>query len=339
MEIGYTFSDMSFEPQYSEVPSRSDVTLNTKLGKIFLQLPVISANMGDITGKKMALEMRSNGGLGILHRFMSVEENIKEYVGAVNELGNSNQYIGVSVGVGKSGRERFDSLYHLAGARTFCIDVAHGHHVHVKDMLTYIHEGYDLKDVTLIAGNVATVRGAEDLFSWGADVVKVGVGPGAVCQTRQNTGAGVPQLYALAQIRKALPEFDLYPTIADGGIKFTSDIAKALVYANAVMVGSFISGTTETPGSVYENEKGEFYKVYGGSASGERKVKAGGENSFVEGMVKTVPFRGHVKYILKKIRENVQSSCSYQGAFNLDEFRVKAVLKPITEASRVESKI
>jgi IMP dehydrogenase len=350
VETYLTFSDVRFKPKCSDIKSRSEVDLTSKLGKLTLGLPVISANMADITEVNMACSMYARGGLGILHRFMSVEENVEMYKEAVRvimadsptqtlsnkDLGNC---VGVSVGVGEDGKERFKTLYD-AGARVFCIDVAHGHHINVLEILHWINANYRAEDkeddLTIIAGNIATKEGAKYLFDGGADVVKCGIGPGGCCQTRENTGVGVPQLSALMEIRYAYPWI---PLIADGGIKKTGDIAIALVYADAVMMGGFFAGTSETPGHVYETMDGQFYKTIGGSASAERKVKSGKDNSFVEGGVRQVPFRGHVKYILKKIKENVQSGFSYNGARTLTELRCKAELIKLSGGGKKESKL
>ncbi len=348
-----TFSDVLIEPQYSEIFSRSSVDISSDMGKVKLSLPVISANMKHITGPKMALSMHRNGGIAILHRFNSIKEGIEEFLQALQLIKNDSERkentneakisfsVGVSIGVHEIDKKRFNDLFEK-GARLFCIDIAHGHHLYMKNMLHWIRNNSADKNrqCVVIAGNVATAKAALDIYNWGADIIKVGIGPGAVCQTRQNTGVGVPQLYAIKNIRQQAKKQNIdLKIISDGGIKQPGDIAKALKYANAVMVGSFIAGTSETPGDVYENPKGEFYKVYGGSASAENKVSSGKENKFVEGMMKTVPFRGHVKYILRKIHENVQSAFSYVGANNLKEFQQKAILREITYGGKMESKI
>jgi IMP dehydrogenase len=346
-ETFHSFSDYMFKPQYSETLSRSDLSTSVDMGKFKLDLPLISANMKDITENKMAVEIAKYGGLGVLHRFMSVEENLKEYNSAVNELNVSDDFcgdiryaVGISIGVNEEEKIRFQKLYE-AGARLFCIDVAHGHHVLVKNMLKWIRENYPDEELSIIAGNIATHEAAHDLTEWGADILKVGIGPGSACQTRQNTGAGVPQLGALMDIWNNTPilkQKDI-KIIADGGIKISGDIAKALVYSHAVMVGSYVAGTSETPGHVYENQDGKFYKVYGGSASGERKTQNGGKHKFVEGMVKTVEFRGHVKYIFRKTKENLQSSLSYNGCKDLEELKTKAILIKISSGGKSESKL
>ena len=343
-----TFNDVLFEPQYSEINSRSDVDVSTNLGVLRLTLPVISSNMKDITGPEMVKAMYENGGFGILHRFEGdYVQDFRESISLLvdpNSPTNQNIYwnVGVSVGVQEQDKDRFLDLLN-EGAKVFCIDVAHGHHVKVRNMLEFINNSldhyatsHDRSEFVIIAGNVATAQGAKDLFKWGATAIKCGIGGGSVCQTRNNTGVGVPQLQALMDIRAACPYGKI---ISDGGIKTTGDIAKALKYADAVMVASMIAGTTETPGHVYENPNGEFYKVFGGSASGERKVENGGKKAFVEGMVKTVPFRGKVKFILRNIRQSLQSSFSYAGANNLLEFQRKAVLKTISGGGKSESKM
>lgn len=337
-----TFSDVMFEPQFSPVRSRSQVDLRSYLGKTVLQVPVISANMRDITGVKMCVEMANCGCLGILHRFMSIEDNVISFQKALQEISaiggiyaeQPQWQVGVSVGVKPAEQERFRKLYG-AGARLFCIDIAHGHSILMKEMIEWIRKTAS-REVYLIAGNIATARAALDLESWGVDAVKVGIGPGEVCTTRKMTGVGVPQLHALEQVFHAGINVSV---IADGGIKLPGDVAKALKYSDAVMIGSLFSGSSETPGDVYKNVEGQFYKTYGGSASGENKVKSGNGNEFVEGVVKTVPFKGHVKYIVREIRHGLLSSFSYSGSFHLREFQLKSVLNPISSGSRTESKL
>lgn len=355
----FTFSDVLLEPQYSEVRSRTTVdtsssllrrdgkdTDNKSFSSIDLKLPIISANMADITGPKMAITMAKHGGMGILHRFCSVSDAVKQFRESRNGITEFTKLldqqaaykVGVSVGIKGEDINRFNCLYE-AGARVFCIDIAHGHCIMMKEMIAMIRmieKEKNLGEVIIIAGNVATPDGAFDLCVWGADIIKVGIGPGRACYTRANAGVGVPQLSALHNIKNAYPQIQL---ISDGGIKESGDIVKALKYADAVMVGSFISGTSETPGHVYQNEKNEFYKTYSGSASAENKVKSGNDNSFVEGKMITVPFRGKVGYILNKASEGIKSGFSYSGAKNLLEFRKKSKFIFLSGGSKSESKI
>jgi IMP dehydrogenase len=344
MDASLTFSDVLIRPKYSEVLSRSSVALDIscKLNdnpNLNLTIPVISSNMKTITGSKMAVAMSESGGLGIMHRFNTVEDAVKDYKDFFETLsytakeGIDYRWPGVSIGVQEEDKERFDKLYE-AGARIFCIDVAHGHHILVKNMIKWIRQ--NKVNITLIAGNIATGEAVYDLSDWGANIVKVGIGPGAVCVTRQRTGVGVPQLSALREVREEIDSFKLKTQIlADGGIVQIGDIPKALKYAHVVMLGSILSGTSETPGKVFRNPEGQFYKTYGGSASGENK----NTNRFVEGMVKTVPFRGHVKYILREIDDGIRSAFSYVGAFNLKEFQEKCEFIHISSGGAQESKI
>jgi len=333
-----TFSDIQIDDQYSDINSRSkDVDISTSLvGKNFkLMLPVISANMPDITEYKMAIEMYRNGGYGILHRFMSVEENVDQLKKAQETF-----CCGVSIGVKEEEKERFDKLYE-AGAKVFCIDVAHGHCQQMKDMLKWTRSR--AKDITIIAGNIATARAALDLAEWGADILKVGIGPGSVCRTRSNTGVGKPQFSALQEVHDVLKDILTVGIISDGGIQNAGDIPKALIYADAVMVGAVLAGTTETPGNVYA-EPGTnlinrtWYKMYGGSASAENKRKNGQEGRFIEGEMKKIPFKGHAKYLLREIEDGIRSSFSYCGAHNIREYKEKVKWYMISDGGKRESK-
>jgi len=324
------FAGYMLRPQLSDIKSRgADCDPATNIGAFLLGLPVISANMLHITGPKMCLAMAEGGAMGILPRFKPVDDAVAEFRETETlfaEKKPPNNHFGVSIGVKEGERARFDALYY-AGARIFCIDVAHGHHTMVRDMLQWIRKNYATEPF-VIAGNIATSEAASDLQEWGASALKVGIGSGAACQTRQNTGVGVSQAKALNEVVSVAQ----VPVISDGGVREYGDVAKALACgADAVMVGLLFAGTIETPGRVYEDDRGNFYKVYGGSASGENKVAAGGSNSFVEGVMKVVPFRGHVKYILRGIREGLQSAMSYSGARNMKEYYTKAKLEKLEE--------
>lgn len=336
MNSGYTYSDVLIKPKYSEIESRSYVDLSVQLHNIRLSKPIISANMKAVTGSKMAVEISKLGGLGLLHRFCTIEENVKMFTDSISQLTPTHPLnVGVSIGVKEEDKERFYRLYE-SGARIFCVDVAHGHNINVKRTMEWINNFHERKHITVIVGNIATSEAYRDLCSWGADVVKVGIGPSPVCRTRFNTGCGVPQLYALKEIYDESCKMEIpIPIIADGGISHVGDIAKALKYSDAVMLGSMISGTSETPGSVFRDENNEFYKVYGGSASGENK----GQNKFVEGIVKTSKFKGKVKYILREIEHGLQSAFSYVGAINHKEFQQKCEFTYLSYGSQKESKI
>lgn len=326
----YTFNDVLIAPSYSEIKSRKTVDTSATIGHINLKIPVVSSNMKTITGPRMALEMGARGGWGILHRFNSIED-------AVNDFNKAKyQMAGVSIGVNGDFKERFHALYD-AGARYFCIDIAHGHSIMMKETIEYIKS--ERSDIYVISGNVATPQAAKDLVSWGANAIKIGIGPGSMCQTRTNTGVGVPQLWALEQIHNARSPLDDVVLIADGGIKTIGDISKALKFVDVVMLGSFFAGCMETPGNVYKRKDGSRYKVYGGSASGHNKDNGDNRPEFVEGVTEEVPLGDHVKFLLKEVKEGIQSSCSYVGASNLTEYKSKCTFIPIGSGGKQESKI
>jgi len=342
MNTQHTFADVLIKPKYSEILSRKNVDISTLLNNNYFPLPIIAANMKTICSTKMAVEMAINGGLGILHRFNTIEQAVRDYLDAIFQISSRisvdgemlQKYCGVSIGVQSDDVIRFHKLYE-AGARIFAIDVAHGHHVLVKNMIKTMKSSLP-NDITIIAGNIATSEAALDLTEWGANCLKCGIGGGSVCSTRSKTGIGVPQLYALEEIAKTIDANKLdVSLIADGGIVNIGDIPKALKYADSVMIGSMIAGTSETPGTVLRDPNGQFYKLYGGSASGENK----GHNQFVEGVMKTIPFRGKVKYILREIHDGIASSFSYVGANTLQEFQQKCEFIYLTPNSTKESKI
>lgn len=329
-----TFSDVLIEPQYSEIQSRKDVSLTTNLSPTLqFTLPIVGANMKDITESKMAIELHKNGAFGILHRFMTIERNVKEYLTAKEKAPNT----AVSVGIKDEEKERFLELY-KSGARIFVIDIAHGNSLNMKQMISYIKE-HDEK-IIVVAGNIATGSAALNLYTWGADILKIGIGPSPVCETRRNTGVGVPQLYALQDIDNTMKQHKFFLSrIADGGIRCVGDICKALKYSEMVMIGSMLSGYSETPGKFYQRwndnlQEMEWYSLYGGSASGENK----GSDSFSEGRIKTVPLRGKVKYQLRKIEDGIRSAFSYVGAKNLKEYQEYTELKEISVGAMRESK-
>jgi len=328
----YTFNDVLIKPKYSEVKSRKDVDISVEFGKIVSEIPVISANMKTITGSRMALEMGKRGAWSCLHRFNTIEEAREEYEEAKEQIPL------VSIGVNGESKERFQELSN-AGAKFFCVDVAHGHHILVKEMIKYIKS--ENANAYVMAGNVATPEGYKALAKWGADAVKVGIGPGSMCQTRTNTGVGVPQLWAFEQIAKQRQSLGTKSAmiVGDGGIKSVGDMAKSYKFVDAIMLGSFFAGCMETPGDVYKRKDGSRYKVYGGSASGHNKGANGKRPEFVEGVTEEVPLGDHVKFLLREIKEGVQSACSYVGAFNIKEFKTKCEFIRIGSGGKEESKL
>jgi IMP dehydrogenase len=338
----FTFSDVLIKPKYSEIESRKEVDISSNFGPFKLDLPIISSPMKTITGTKMAIEMRNNGGLGILHRFCSIDravsdfKEVKNTTGLYEGIGFMN-CCGVSIGVQEEDKERFDKLYE-EGARIFCIDIANGFCKKMKEQVEWIKKRNS--DAYIIAGNIATPEGARFLTGLGINALRCGIGPGRACMTRRNTGIGVPALYSLMTIYEEIENIKPRPKIIhDGGIKYVGDLCKALKYADAILVGSFVSGASETPGEVFKDENGLYYKVYMGSASGESKTENGKANEYVEGIAIKVPFRGHLKHILRDAGQNIRSSFSYVNARSLEEFHKNCEFIEITSGGKEESKI
>jgi len=341
-----TFSDILIKPQYSEIESRQNIDISSNMGKLVLSLPIVSSNMPQITGWKMAVEMCNNGGLGILHRFMSIEDNVKEYNMAISHVNKAcwQTLVGVSVGVKNEEKKRFDKLYE-AGARLITIDIASGHSKLMKEMVKWIRARTQTNirsasaEVILIAGNIATPEAVMDLEEWGADIAKIGIGGGSVCRTRSNTGVGVCQLQAIMDISRVAK----IPTISDGAIKTAGDVAKALIFTDAVMIGGVLAGCSETPGSAFAEPGTDltnrtYYKLFGGSASQENKESNNQSGRFSEGETIKVPFKGHCKYLLREISDGLKSCFSYCNARNLYEYRQKVKYSIITSSGKEESK-
>lgn len=339
---GLTFDDVLLVPSYSDIGSRSEIDLTVTLPKgIVANHPVIPANMKTITGLEMAEFIWLSGGLAIMHRFMPFQEQraICEQLhaktidagGWVDDFVPPLNHIGFSVGVKEQDHYAVDQLVE-AGAKILCIDIAHGDSEACVNMCKFIADKFP--EVLLIAGNVATDSGALRLWEAGADMVKVGVGPGSLCTTRIETGNGVPQLSALIDVsRAAEARRRQYPDrhfgiIADGGIKNAGDIVKALCFADMVMAGNVFAGTNETPGKI-RSLNGQMYKEYVGSSTHK--------TNHIEGVEALVPQKGPAENVLTKLLEGISSGCSYQGVHNLVELKENPQFIKITGAGLRES--
>ncbi len=309
---GLDFDDVLLVPNYSHFESRRDVSTVTRLGQYEFFVPVISANMDTITGVAMAKAISRVGGLPILHRFMDIETNEKMYREATHRTA---QVVGVSVGVTDGEQERFGVLY-AAGARIFCVDVAHAHNKLVGKMIKGMR---DYENVFIIAGNVATYAGADYLASIGAHAVKVGIGAGSVCTTRNKTGFGVPQLSAIMDCSRV----DI-PVIADGGLRQAGDVVKALAAgASMVMLGGMLAGTEEALGGT----------TYRGMASVEAQEDYFGSVAdwkTAEGISITVAGRGPVEGIIKDVVGGLRSGLTYAGARTISDLHRKATFIEVT---------
>ena len=351
MRNSLTYDDIQLVPQYSTVPSRTQIDLKTLVSRRYGILnPIVASPMDTVCGLEMAYKIFLLGGVGCIHRFNSIEEQskiIKELYHRIysEEWGNQFESWGVmvdnwhseiphvpimaSIGVSESDKDRAKSLVDN-GCNIIVIDVAHGHHKNVEKMLEWCKKNLDDK-VDIIAGNIATKEAAQELESWGADGLRVGIGGGSLCTTRVKTGFGVPNVSCLEDIVSVAKT----PVMADGGIRSSGDISKALaIGASSVMLGSLIAGTDEAPGQIVETQKG-LYKRYRGSASLETKVTHGQQTRNVEGESTTIPYKGGVKFIVNGLIDGVKSALSYGGAKKLEDFNppyVKVTNSGINEA-------
>jgi len=464
---GLTFDDVLLVPKFSDITSRAQTNLETKLSRnISLNIPLVSANMDTVTESGMAVAMAREGGLGIIHRFLTIEEEtnevlkvkrsgsvmienpyfispkqtIKDAIRYMKEKGvsgllvtdsesklvgiltrrdvmfesestqlvkdvmtkdvvtakpglsldeakeilrknrieklplvdesnhikglittkditNIENYpvaakdkkgrplVGAAVGVKGDFMDRAESLLE-AGADVIVVDIAHGHSENAVNTIRHIKKAFP--DSELIAGNVATAAGAEELIKAGVDAVKVGVGSGSICITRVVTGSGVPQLTAVLDCAKVGRQHDI-PIISDGGIRTSGDVTKALAAgASSVMVGSILGGTDESPGS-FISKNGKRFKIYRGMASFYaslgRKSKEIGHvsieddlNDYVaEGVEAMVPYKGSVADILKQLTGGVRSGLSYCGAHTIKQMQENAEFIKISGAGFAES--
>jgi IMP dehydrogenase len=337
----YTFDDLMLAPRLSTIDSRfnGEIDLSTQiLPNVTLKYPIISANMDTVTGVDMLLAMERLGGLGIHHRFCDVEVQLE----ALRWLSDTAPKI-ACIGVGNGQFERLTHLVRRSKALAgVLIDIAHGHHEAMGDQIRRIKQ--EFPDLSIIAGNVATQAGVRYLAEAGADCVKVGVGCGSLCTTRLQTGNGIPQMTAIMEAdqgRHSLFSGRQVTIIADGGIRYAGDAVKALAAgADAVMVGSMLAGTDETPGDIIQREEKGLVsemKSYRGMASFSAQKAWKKAVRGIEGEETIVPAIGPVEEVFGKITEGILSGMSYQGAKNLEELRSHAVFRVQTYAGVLEA--
>lgn len=328
---GLTFDDVVLVPGYNGIKSRQLVTTSVSLMGRNFSIPLISSNMDTITEDAMANAIGALGGMAILHRFLSIEDNV-----ALFNRVQKKDSTGISIGIGDDGIRRAEALI-SAGASIICVDVAHGHSKEVNRTIKGLREKYK-SNILIIAGNVATYAGADYLAAAGADAIKVGIGSGSVCTTRVKTGFGVPQLTALHDCRKVDRVL-----ISDGGIRYPSDAVKALAAgADFVMLGGMLSGTDETPGKMLEEErdgKKIRFKRFRGMASKEAQDDFMGgmaEWKTAEGVAVEVPARGPVKEVVQDLMGGIRSGMTYCGALTIKDLQRKAQFMEVSTAGRIE---
>lgn len=326
-----TFDDVLLEPQYSDIISRSQVdihgTIDDRSKALFL--PIISSPMDTVTEVEMAINMHRLGGLGIIHRYNTIDEQcdlVKETLGQVAT-------VGAAIGVTSDYLERAAALYD-AGVRVLCVDVAHGHHIMMKNALTELR-GILGDDLHIMAGNVGTLEGFNALADWGADSIRVGIGGGSICSTRIQTGHGIPTLQSVLECGRSDRDARL---IADGGIKTSGDIVKALAAgADFVILGSLLGGCEEAPGDTFRDRDGRCFKTYRGMASAAAQRDWRGSTASLEGVSTTVPCKGPVKKVVEDLVTGIRSGFSYSGARTKEELQAKAKFIIQSQASSIES--
>jgi IMP dehydrogenase len=343
--LGLTYDDVLLLPDASEVVP-SEVNTSTWLTRnISIAVPVISSAMDTVTESMMAIAMAKAGGIGILHRNLSIQEQVTHA-----KLVKSTGLAGAAVGVGEDGFARAQALIEI-GIDVVVVDTAHGHHRAVLDAIERIKKHSPSTDV--IGGNVATRAGAQALINAGADAVKVGVGPGSICTTRVVAGVGVPQVTAIMEANKACYKAGI-PLIADGGLQYSGDIVKAIVAgANSVMLGSLLAGCEESPGELVEID-GRKYKTYRGMGSLGAMQSRGEQKSFSkdrymqddvlsedklvpEGIEGKVAYRGPVATVVHQLVGGLRSGMGYAGAADIETLRREGRLIQITAAGLQES--
>lgn len=359
MERAITFDDVLIVPQYSTIESRDDVDISTKLGSIKIDIPIISAPMDSVTEHTLASEMIKAGAGAIIHRYNSIEDQTKEVIETISSTSNkqANYLIGITVGV-KDIQNQVDRISGCLDQLTdiltteqkltssdikvllenhfmITIDIAHGDHKKLYLVAEKIKKQFP--KITLCAGNICTTSAALKYKELGIDIAKIGVGPGHVCSTRLVTGCGFPQLEAIMEISDT--GIDI-PIIADGGIKNSGDIVKALAAgASAVMIGSLFASCPESCAQQIQDEKGNKFKVYRGMASYSAKKDNQINDKYVEGESIIKRLSEPVKNILERLEAGIRSGFSYVGARNIEELQRKATFIEVSQGSHLENSV
>ncbi len=335
VSTGYSFDDVLIVPKYNKVRSRSEVDFKTRITKNHsIDIPIVAANMDTVCDSRMAITIGILGGLGVIHRFMSVKHEVMEVV----KVKAQRLLCAAAIGIGDY-EERVAALVD-AGVDILVLDIAHGHSKYAGKVLDWIKLHHPHIDV--MVGNIVTKDAAEYFLSKGADAIKVGIGPGSMCTTRIMTGAGVPQITAIMDVYEATK--GEIPICADGGIKYPGDMVKALgAGADTIMSGSLFAGTDESPGEIVKR-KGKKFKLYRGMASFEatmKKMKLNGEEKSlvsIEGVKTLISYAGSTERIVKKFIGGLASGMTYIGAREMKNLIGKADFIHITNSGIEKSR-
>ena len=338
-----TFDDVTLAPKYSEIlPSETDTSVSlTK--NLKLKIPLLSSAMDTVTEARMAIAIAKSGGIGVIHRNLDVKKQLLE----IKKVKKQKLLVGAAVGAAPTEFTRAKEII-KEGVDLIVVDTAHGHTKKVAEIIKYIKK-IKTKKIAICAGNIATPEAAKFLVKLGVDMVKIGIGPGSICTTRLVAGIGVPQLSAILAVRNGLRNSKV-KIISDGGIKYSGDLAKAFAAgADAVMIGSLLAGTQETPGKLVK-KNGQLYKSFRGMGSVGAMNKGSADRYYqkkqkdsskyvpegVEGFVK---YKGEVKSVIYKLIGGLKSSMGYLGSKNIIKLRNKPQFVKITKAGFYESMV
>ena len=327
-----TYDDMLLVPQYSDIRSRSEVNISSWFNsKHCLELPIIASPMDTVSEVEMSVAMAKAGGLAVIHRYNTIPEQGTLVSPTANHV--STSLTAAAIGGTGDYLERATTVASL-GANILCVDVAHGHHIMMKKALEELRKALG-EDIYIIAGNVCTLEGVNDVSDWGANAVRCNIGGGSICSTRIVTGHGLPGLQTIFDCARTDRNVKI---IADGGIKTSGDIVKALAAgADFVMCGSLLAGTYESPGQVVTLPDGSRMKEYRGMASKDAQMDWRNKSSTPEGVASYIPYKGSVTDILNDLRGGIQSGFSYTGARTIAQLQHRSEWARQTSAGTVES--
>jgi len=337
-----TFDDVLLIPKFSStLPTETNLSINLEKN-LKLKIPFLSSAMDTVTESKMAIAIAHQGGLGVIHRNLSINSQIKE----IKKVKNKKLLVGAAVGTSEEDILRAKSILD-AGLDLLVIDTAHGHSLKVINTLKKIRKFSN--KIPICVGNIATGEAAVKLYNEGADILKVGIGPGSICTTRMIAGIGVPQITAIRNVKKSMKNKKI-KIISDGGIKFSGDLVKAIAAgADAIMMGSIFAGTEESPGKKFKY-KNKLYKSYRGMGS-IGAMSAGSSNRYFqknykdkskfvpEGVEARVLYKGSVEKIIYQLQGGLRSSMGYIGAKKIEEIYKKGKFIKITKAGFYESMV
>ena len=368
LPLGLTFDDILLLPGLADF-SRADIDLSTQLTKtIRLNIPLMSSPMDTVTEAELAIKLAELGGIGIIHRNLSINDQADQVRKVLKTRSTSSEpeglMVGAAVGASEGYQERVEALV-KAGVAVIVVDAAHGFARNIIDATKFIKQNYP--EIQVMSGNIATYDGAEALMQAGADGLRVGMGPGAICTTRIISGMGVPQVLAITETVRAAKHRGV-PVIADGGIKYSGDMVKALALgASAVMMGSFFAATEEAPGKVVELHRNQVphrfqsifkqhidqykfkeYRGMGSIGAMQKGTEIKSEDEYhgknykdrvlvAEGVEGLVPVKGTVQQLVDQAMGGIKSGLYYIGAKTIPELQEKAAFIQITQASLAES--